>query len=93
MDRYLNAKQVMDVLGVGRSTVYALFHREDFPTVRIGKRVLVSEAALAAWAMQGGTAAADPACPDPGRLFRDIRHDGVCRQTDRQELTAPPREG
>ena len=55
MDRYLNAKEVMDVLKVGRSTVYALLNRNDFPVSRIGKRILVSETALREWMSRGGT--------------------------------------
>ena len=55
MDRYLNAKEVMDVLNVGRSTVYALLNRSDFPASRIGKRILVSESALREWLARGGT--------------------------------------
>lgn len=55
MDRYLNAKEVMDVLKVGRSTVYALLNRSDSPASRIGKRILVSETALREWMARGGT--------------------------------------
>ena len=55
MDRYLNAKEVMDMLKVGRSTVYALLNRSDFPASRSGKRILVSETALREWMARGGT--------------------------------------
>lgn len=55
MDKYLTAKEVMDVLKVGRSTVYALLNRNDFPASRIGKRILVSETALREWLARGGT--------------------------------------
>ena len=56
MDKYLNANDVKDMLKVGRSTVYALLHRSDFPAVRIGKRLIVPEAALQEWLARGGTA-------------------------------------
>ncbi len=56
MDKYLNAQEVMEMLRVGRSTVYALLNRRDFPAVRIGKRLIVSETALQEWMRRGGTA-------------------------------------
>ena len=59
MDRYLNAKEIMATLGIGRSTVYELLNRKDFPAVRIGRRVLVSETALREWLEAGGTARDD----------------------------------
>lgn len=37
------------LLGVSRPTAYALVHREDFPKVRIGRRVLVPRAGLEKW--------------------------------------------
>lgn len=55
MDKYLDAKDIMSTLHVGRSTVYALLNRQDFPTTRIGKRILVSETALREWLARGGT--------------------------------------
>ena len=55
MDKYLDAKDIMSTLHVGRSTVYALLKRQDFPTTRIGKRILVSETALREWLARGGT--------------------------------------
>ena len=55
MDRYLDANELMRVLNVGRSTVYSLLKRPDFPSSRIGKRIVVSETALRDWMAQGGT--------------------------------------
>ena len=55
MEKYLNAKQIMNALGISRSMVYSLFNREDFPATRIGKRIVVSETALREWMAQGGT--------------------------------------
>ena len=45
----LCAEQVAQVLGISRSNAYALFHREDFPTIRIGKRMLVAKDKLMQW--------------------------------------------
>ena len=55
MEKYLDAKAIMSVLGVGRSTVYTLLKRKDFPASRIGKRIVVSETSLREWMAQGGT--------------------------------------
>ena len=55
MERYLNAKDLQTTLKVGRSTVYALLKRRDFPATRIGKRIVVSETALREWLANGGT--------------------------------------
>lgn len=55
MDRYLDANELMHILNVGRSTVYSLLKRPDFPSSRIGKRIVVSETALRDWMAQGGT--------------------------------------
>ena len=45
----LNASQLASVLNISRANAYNLLHREDFPTLRIGKRMLVSRDRLARW--------------------------------------------
>lgn len=45
----LNATQLANVLSISRSNAYNLLHREDFPTLQIGKRMLVSRDKLAQW--------------------------------------------
>ncbi len=45
----LNASQLAGVLNISRANAYNLLHREDFPTLRIGKRMLVSRDRLARW--------------------------------------------
>lgn len=37
----LNATQLASALGISRAGAYQLLHTEDFPTLRIGKRMLV----------------------------------------------------
>ena len=37
----LNADDIQAILKLSRAGVYTLMHREDFPTIRIGKRMLV----------------------------------------------------
>ena len=51
----MKCREVMEYLGVGRTTVYELFRRADFPVTRIGRKLMVSEAALAEWCAKGGT--------------------------------------
>ena len=45
----LNANQLAEVLGISRAGAYQLMHREDFPTLHIGKRMLVPRDKLLAW--------------------------------------------
>ena len=45
----LSVKEAAEELGVCAKTVYNLIHREDFPVLRIGTRVRISRAGLAAW--------------------------------------------
>lgn len=45
----LSAPQLADMLDISRSAAYALLHRADFPTLRIGKRLLVPRDKLLVW--------------------------------------------
>ena len=45
----LNAQQVSDVLGIARNSAYTLMHSEGFPTIHIGKRLLVPRDKLLQW--------------------------------------------
>ncbi len=45
----LNADQVADVLSVSRAQAYILLHRKDFPTLSIGRRLLVPKHKLLTW--------------------------------------------
>ena len=45
----LNATQLSEVLGISRAGAYNLMHREDFPTLQIGKRMLVPRDKLMVW--------------------------------------------
>lgn len=38
---FLNAEMVAKVLGVALSTAYELIHEADFPTLKIGNRIVV----------------------------------------------------
>ena len=45
----LSAEQVAQVLGISRAGAYTLMHSKDFPTIQIGKRMVVSKDKLLAW--------------------------------------------
>ena len=45
----LNANEVAHTLRISRSNAYALMHTEGFPTLYIGRRMLVSQAKLIEW--------------------------------------------
>jgi excisionase family DNA binding protein len=45
----LNAKQVAEILGVARNTAYTLMHIEGFPTLHVGRRLLVPKDKLLQW--------------------------------------------
>lgn len=45
----LNADQVGQVLGISRSLAYELLRSKEFPTVRIGKRMLVPKDRFIEW--------------------------------------------
>ena len=57
--KYLNINELQRVLGIGRSTAYALMRRADFPTTHVGRKVVVEASALDAWAARGGTVMRD----------------------------------
>ena len=45
----LSATQVAEVLGISRANAYTLMHSKDFPTITIGKRMIVPKDKLLAW--------------------------------------------
>jgi len=56
----LNAEELAEKLGIGRNTAYALLRQKGFPTIRIGKRLIVPTLELNIWlqnqSKEGGTA-------------------------------------
>ena len=46
---FLNAKTVAQVLGISLAGTYELLHREDFPVVKIGSRLVVPKEEFLAW--------------------------------------------
>ena len=54
---FLNAETVAKVLGVSPSTGYELMHQPDFPTLRVGNRMVVPKEQFIRWVTehtQGG---------------------------------------
>lgn len=45
----VSAGEAAKLLNISRPTLYALLNREDFPSFRIGNRVLVSVSGLKDW--------------------------------------------
>ena len=51
----LSANQVAQVLGISRANAYTLMHAKGFPTIQIGKRMVVPKNKLIEW-MEAQTA-------------------------------------
>ena len=45
----LNVKQLADLLGVSDSSVYELIQEDGFPSLRIGKRIVIPKEELRVW--------------------------------------------
>lgn len=45
----LNVKQLAELLGVSDSSVYELIQEDDFPSLRIGKRIVIPKEELREW--------------------------------------------
>lgn len=45
----LNAQEVAAVLGISRANAYCLMHSRGFPTLQIGKRMVVPKDKLIDW--------------------------------------------
>ena len=45
----LNANDIAAVLGISRANAYTLMHSKNFPTITIGKRMIVPKEKLLAW--------------------------------------------
>ena len=45
----LDAKILKEVLGISLTSTYALMHEKDFPSVKIGNRIVVSKEKFIEW--------------------------------------------
>ena len=46
---FFNADTVADVLGIAPSSAYELMHEKDFPTLRVGSRIVVPKEKFIEW--------------------------------------------
>ena len=46
---FLNAAMVSQILGVSPSSAYELMHKDSFPTLRIGSRIVVPKDKFCQW--------------------------------------------
>ncbi len=60
---FLNAKTVARVLGISPSSGYELMHRQDFPTLKIGNRIVVPKERFVQW-VERNTSGDDGGSPD-----------------------------
>ncbi len=49
---FLNAKTMAEVLGVSPATSYELLHENDFPSLKIGNRIVVPKEQFIQWVEQ-----------------------------------------
>lgn len=47
--------EMQKALGIGRNAAYQLVSRADFPTVHVGKRIVIPVEALKEWLKKNGT--------------------------------------
>lgn len=52
MNDMLTVKQLQVKLNMGRNKAYKLVHLKGFPSIRIGKTILVSESELNKWLLE-----------------------------------------
>jgi len=45
----LTVKEMQNMLGISRTEAYALVNQDDFPSFRIGKKILISRTGLYQW--------------------------------------------
>jgi excisionase family DNA binding protein len=45
----LNAEDLAQITGFSKPTVYNFFHRSDFPTIRVGRKLVVERTAFHKW--------------------------------------------
>ncbi len=46
---FLNAEMVAKLLGVSPSSAYELMHEKDFPSMRIGNRLIIPKESFQEW--------------------------------------------
>ena len=49
LKKTLTVHELREYLGIGRATAYELVNSEDFPSFRIGRKILINVDALQEW--------------------------------------------
>lgn len=57
---FLNAATVSRVLGVSPASAYELMHEKDFPTLRVGSRIVVPKEKFIEWVEQHTKGGGEP---------------------------------
>lgn len=55
----LNAEDIKVIMNISRAGAYQLMHREDFPTITVGKRLLTPRDEFLSWVNQNIKGASD----------------------------------
>lgn len=46
---FLNTETVAKLLGISKTSCYELLHRDDFPTLKVGSRIVVPKEKFQEW--------------------------------------------
>ena len=46
---FLSVSDVSSLIGISLGKAYELFHSEDFPSIRLGKRFVIAKTAFSEW--------------------------------------------
>ena len=46
---FMNARQVANTLGISKTTAYILMSDEEFPSIKVGSRILVERSKFKEW--------------------------------------------
>ena len=68
----LSAEEITKILNISRTKAYTLFHREDFPFIRIGRRQIIPRDMFFAWMRKQIANFDDYAQYTPNSLFSSI---------------------
>lgn len=50
----INVKEAAKMMGIGLASMYTLVHREDFPAIQLGNRLVIPLEAFRRWLDQAG---------------------------------------
>ena len=50
----INVKEAARMMGIGLASMYTLVHREDFPVIQVGNRMVIPLEAFRRWLDQAG---------------------------------------